>query len=60
MKKKKVFGTLAQELGLLIAAVITFIPIYYFVISAFKKRTNIVKFPWRSIRRCSPCRTSRL
>ena len=45
MKKKKVFGTLAEELGLLIAAVITFIPIYYFVISAFKKRTNIVKFP---------------
>lgn len=43
--KKSRFCIFLEELALLFAAIIAFVPIYYFVISAFKKRTNIVKFP---------------
>lgn len=40
-KWKKIVGSLA----LILATAIFWLPIYYFVIGAFKVRTNIVKFP---------------
>ena len=40
-KIKKIFGSV----GLFAATAVFWLPIYYFVIGAFKARTNIVKFP---------------
>lgn len=46
MKEKKIsLHAIIEEVLLGIYTIIIMIPIYYFVISAFKKRTNIVKFP---------------
>ena len=46
MKRARVkAGVYIEEIILLLYTVIAFIPIYYFLISAFKKRTNIVKHP---------------
>ena len=44
MRKSRV-RVLIEELILFLCAGVALIPVYYFVISAFKKRTNIVKFP---------------
>ena len=43
--KKSRMRVFVEELILLLCAGVALIPVYYFVISAFKKRTNIVKFP---------------
>lgn len=43
--KKSRMRVFVEELVLLLCAGVALIPVYYFVISAFKKRTNIVKFP---------------
>ncbi len=45
MKKKSFFSTLLGEIILALCTVIMLIPIYYFVIGAFKGRMDIVKFP---------------
>ena len=45
--KKSRMRVFVEELVLLLCAGVALIPVYYFVISAFKKRTNIVKFPCR-------------
>lgn len=44
MKNKKIF-TVLGELCLLCCTVICWLPVYYFVISAFKSRRDIVKYP---------------
>ena len=45
MKKKTAASKFLGELGLLIATVIMMIPVYYFVISSFKNRKDVIKFP---------------
>lgn len=45
MKKQKKLSTLLGEIGLSVATIVMMLPIYYFVIGAFKKRTDIIKFP---------------
>ncbi len=45
MKKAKKITRLLQELFLVIATVIWMLPVYYFAISAFKNRKDIVKGP---------------
>lgn len=45
MKKKSFISTIISEFLLLITTLIWWIPIYYFVIGAFKQRMDIVKFP---------------
>ena len=45
MKKRPFFSTILGELVLLVLTVVILIPIYYFVIGAFKERMDIVKFP---------------
>lgn len=45
MKKKAFFSTVLGEMVLLAVTVILLIPVYYFVIGAFKERLDIVKFP---------------
>ncbi len=44
MEKKKIL-TILSELCLLICTVVCWLPVYYFVISAFKLRKDIVKYP---------------
>ena len=44
MEKKKIL-TILSELCLLICTVVCWLPVYYFVISACKLRTDIVKYP---------------
>ena len=46
MKKKFNVGKFVEELILLIATVIVLIPIYYFVIGAFKPRKSILQHPF--------------
>lgn len=45
MKKKPALSRLLSELFLLLATILILIPIYYFVVGAFKPRIDIVKFP---------------
>lgn len=45
MKKKNFFTTILGETILLIVTIVMLIPVYYFVIGAFKSRMDIVKFP---------------
>ena len=45
MKDKIKISTIFSELILLLATIICWVPLYYFIIGAFKTRTNIVKFP---------------
>ena len=45
MKKKNRLSKLFSELGLAIATIIMMIPVYYFVISSFKNRKDVIKFP---------------
>lgn len=45
MKKKPALSRLVSELFLLLATILILIPIYYFVVGAFKPRIDIVKFP---------------
>ena len=45
MSKQEKFSKFLSEVGLALATIIMMVPIYYFVISSFKSRTNIVKFP---------------
>ena len=45
MKAKRKLRTVIEEAILAVCTIIMMIPIYYLVIGAFKKRTDIVKFP---------------
>ena len=45
MKKKNAASKFLGELGLLFATVIMMIPVYYFVISSFKTRKDVIKMP---------------
>lgn len=45
MKAKRKLRTVVEETILAVCTIIMMIPIYYLVIGAFKKRTDIVKFP---------------
>ena len=45
MKRKNAISKFFSEVGLLIATVIMMIPVYYFVISSFKNRKDVIKAP---------------
>ena len=45
MKRKTAVSKFLGEIGLLIATVIMMIPVYYFVISSFKNRKDVIKAP---------------
>ena len=45
MKKKSAASKFLGEIGLLIATVIMMVPVYYFVISSFKNRKDVIKAP---------------
>ena len=45
MGKKGRVSKFFSELGIALATLIMMVPIYYFVISAFKTRKDIIKFP---------------
>ena len=45
MKRKNAISKFFSEVGLLIATVIMMIPVYYFVISSFKSRKDVIKAP---------------
>lgn len=45
MKRKASASKFLSELGLVIATIIMMIPVYYFLISSFKDRKNVIKFP---------------
>lgn len=45
MKKTRTLGSVLQELVLAFCTIIMMLPIYYFVIGAFKERTDINKHP---------------
>lgn len=45
MKKQQFFKTFIGELILALATIVVLLPIYYFIIGAFKSRSDIVKFP---------------
>ena len=45
MKAKKLLGRFTTEILFLLATAVWWLPIYYFVIGAFKQRIDIVKFP---------------
>lgn len=45
VKIKKTLCTLFSETILAVATAVILIPIYYFIIGAFKQRLDIVKFP---------------
>ena len=55
MKKKAFFKTFAGETILLLLTLVMLIPVYYFMIGAFKGRMDIVKFPleinWEMIKK---------
>lgn len=44
-KKTRTIGTIFQELVLAICTIIMMLPIYYFVIGAFKERRDINQYP---------------
>ena len=45
MNKQERFSKFLSEVALAIGTIIMLVPIYYFVISSFKARTDIIKFP---------------
>ncbi|NLJ41508.1 MAG: carbohydrate ABC transporter permease [Clostridiales bacterium] len=45
MKRKNILGSILRESLILVVTLIYLIPIYYFIIGAFKVRIDIVKFP---------------
>lgn len=45
MNKREKFSKVLSEVGLGIATIIMMIPVYYFVISSFKNRKDVIKFP---------------
>ena len=45
MKKRNAISKFFSEIALLIATVIMMIPVYYFVISSFKSRKDVIKAP---------------
>lgn len=45
MTKKDKLNKFLSEVGLAIATVIMMIPVYYFLISSFKNRKDVIKFP---------------
>lgn len=45
MKKKRFFSTIGSETVLLFGTLLSWLPIYYFLIGAFKNRMDIIKFP---------------
>ena len=45
MNKKEKFSKFLSEVVLALATIVMMVPIYYFVISSFKSRTDIIKFP---------------
>lgn len=47
MKRRRFFSTIGGEALLLLATVLCWVPIYYFLIGAFKERMDIIKFPLR-------------
>ncbi len=44
-REGSIIGRIIGEIVLAVSTVIVWIPIYYFIIGAFKERTDIVKFP---------------
>lgn len=45
MSKQEKFSKFLSEVVLALATIVMMVPVYYFVISSFKKRSDIVKFP---------------
>ncbi len=45
MNKKDKLSKILSEIGLAIATIVMMIPVYYFVISSFKNRKDVIKFP---------------
>ena len=45
MNKKERLGNLLSEVILVLATILMMVPIYYFVLGAFKSRMDIIKFP---------------
>ena len=45
MTKKDKLNKFLSEIGLAIATLVMMIPVYYFVISSFKNRKDVIKFP---------------
>lgn len=45
MSKREKISKVLSEVGLGIATIIMMIPVYYFVISSFKNRKDVIKFP---------------
>ena len=45
MKKKNAISKFFSELGLLLATVVMMLAVYYFVISSFKTRKDVIKLP---------------
>ena len=45
MKKKRTLRVFIEELILLLCTIIMLLPVFYFVIGAFKERSDIIKFP---------------
>lgn len=45
MNKRNLIRILLEEAALLISSILMLIPIYYFVLGAFKGKTDIIKFP---------------
>ena len=45
MNKKDRISKLLSEVGLALATIIMMIPVYYFVISSFKTRQDVIKSP---------------
>jgi len=44
-REGSLLGKILGEIGLVLGTLVVWIPIYYFIIGAFKERTDIVKFP---------------
>ena len=45
MNKQEKISKFLSEVALALGTIIMLVPIYYFVISSFKSRTDIIKFP---------------
>ena len=45
MNKQDKLSKILSEIGLAIATIVMMIPVYYFVISSFKNRKDVIKFP---------------
>jgi raffinose/stachyose/melibiose transport system permease protein len=44
-REGSLIGKIIGEIALVISTIVVWVPIYYFIIGAFKERTDIVKFP---------------